>query len=144
MVSLLKFLNKRYCVYVLKCSRQQTNKFNKIKNITVFRCALGAGLMRLDWSNIKKELYGLSLKHIIKCCGGHVDFLKCDCEGGEWSISPDDLKGIRRIEIEVHDFDGKHPHSNFFHVLDQAGFSYTYNIVNSQITLIHAKSKVII
>jgi len=31
-----------------------------------------------------------------------VDFLKMDCEGAEWFIEPEELKGIRRIEAEVH------------------------------------------
>ncbi|MDD1668066.1 MAG: FkbM family methyltransferase, partial [Methanomicrobiales archaeon] len=26
----------------------------------------------------------------------------CDCEGAEWLIRPDDLSGIRRIEMELH------------------------------------------
>ncbi|HMV50520.1 MAG TPA: hypothetical protein PKD31_22460, partial [Blastocatellia bacterium] len=33
---------------------------------------------------------------------GGCDFLKCDCEGAEWQIDPDDLAGIRRIEMELH------------------------------------------
>jgi hypothetical protein len=33
---------------------------------------------------------------------GGCDFLKCDCEGGEWQIRPGDLAGIRRIEMELH------------------------------------------
>jgi hypothetical protein len=28
--------------------------------------------------------------------------LKCDCEGGEWLIQPEELAGIRRIEMELH------------------------------------------
>ncbi len=30
------------------------------------------------------------------------DFLKCDCEGAEWTIQPSDLDGVRRIEMELH------------------------------------------
>ena len=33
---------------------------------------------------------------------GGCDFLKCDCEGAEWSIRPEDLDGVRRIEMELH------------------------------------------
>ena len=28
--------------------------------------------------------------------------MKCDCEGAEWSIRPEDLDGVRRIEMELH------------------------------------------
>jgi hypothetical protein len=33
---------------------------------------------------------------------GGCDFLKCDCEGGEWLMNPEDLAGIRRLEMELH------------------------------------------
>jgi FkbM family methyltransferase len=32
----------------------------------------------------------------------HIDFLKIDCEGYEWSIEPESFEGIRRIEAEIH------------------------------------------
>jgi len=32
---------------------------------------------------------------------------------GEWYIQPHELQGIRRIEAEVHNFDGKHKFRNF-------------------------------
>ncbi|MGA2104944.1 MAG: FkbM family methyltransferase, partial [Methanoregula sp.] len=43
----------------------------------------------------------LTLKDLIKIAGG-CDFLKCDAEGAEWLIRPQDLAGIRRIEMELH------------------------------------------
>ena len=42
-----------------------------------------------------------TLRQIIGMAGG-CDFLKCDCEGGEWLMRPEDLGGIRRIEMELH------------------------------------------
>jgi hypothetical protein len=41
------------------------------------------------------------LGKIITMAGG-CDFLKCDCEGAEWQIIPEDLEGVRRIEMELH------------------------------------------
>jgi len=41
------------------------------------------------------------LRTLVAMAGG-CDFLKCDCEGGEWQIRPEDLAGIRRIEMELH------------------------------------------
>jgi Methyltransferase FkbM domain len=50
---------------------------------------------------------GKTLTELIHLCGGHIDVLKCDCEGGEWIIKPEELTGIRRIEMEVHRFNGE-------------------------------------
>ena len=44
-----------------------------------------------------------SFAKLIDLCGGHVDFLKCDCEGAEQFIPPPELKKIPKIEIELHD-----------------------------------------
>lgn len=43
----------------------------------------------------------MTLSQIIDFCGG-CDFLKCDCEGGEWFIKEGEIKNIRRIEMEYH------------------------------------------
>lgn len=42
------------------------------------------------------------IREMIEPDYGPVTFLKIDIEGAEWLINPDDLKGIRRIEFEVH------------------------------------------
>lgn len=54
-------------------------------------------------------------------CGG-CDFLKIDCEGGEWEIEAEELKGIRRIEMEVHKI--RYPLTLMEERLKQAGFDY--------------------
>jgi hypothetical protein len=33
---------------------------------------------------------------------GHIDFLKCNCEGGEWTILPREYLGIREIRLDYH------------------------------------------
>ena len=43
----------------------------------------------------------MTLTEIKNICGG-CDFLKINCEGAEWGIKPEELKGIRRIEMMVH------------------------------------------
>ena len=55
-----------------------------------------------DVDKITKDVECKSLKEIITLCGGKIDFLKCDCEGGEWCIKSDEIKDIRRIEMECH------------------------------------------
>lgn len=116
---------------------------NKIKNINVHRCALGEGLIDLNWCGYTKIKKCVSLKEIISGCNSKIDFLKCDCEGGEWVITPEDLTGIRRIEMEVHCFDNKHSVFKITKILTDANFTYSINIINENISIIHARSLVI-
>jgi len=64
--------------------------------------ALGDGSMRpITWDTVTamKQTYRFSE---IRALAGGCDFLKCDCEGAEWSIAPGELDGVRRIEMELH------------------------------------------
>jgi hypothetical protein len=70
--------------------------------VQVFEAALGDGNpATVSWDTRHRIVPTLSLGEMIRRAGG-CDFLKCDCEGAEWMISPDDLGGIRRIEMELH------------------------------------------
>jgi len=70
--------------------------------IKVFRGALGDGVpTRIGWDGISSMVSTYRLHDLIQMAG-RCDFLKCDCEGAEWQIRPVDLKGIRRIEMELH------------------------------------------
>lgn len=82
-------------------------ELNNIKNITLINGALGEGEPELEWGGVTKKIKCLSLSEIIKLCGGHIDVLKCNCEGGEWYIRPWEFEGIRRIEICTHDIWGR-------------------------------------
>lgn len=121
-------------------------KINNYENITVLEYALGntsKGFLSYGYPlpSITKEVDFVSLKNIINMCGGHIDFLKCDSEGGEWSIKTEELKGIRRIEMEVHKFNEEHEFETFEQMLTEAGFEYTKEIRNSNTLLIHAKQQ---
>lgn len=111
---------------------------NGRNNITVLNDALGEGMVEIPWEGFKtRHIIGKSLSELIFICGGHVDFLKCDCEGGEWCIKPEELKEIRRIEAEVHNFMG-HDLNEFLKMLDDAGFEYDYSSPRSGILFVHA------
>jgi FkbM family methyltransferase len=70
--------------------------------VRVFEAALGDGNpATVCWDTCRRHVRTLPLHELI-CCSGGCDFLKCDCEGAEWMIAPDDLAGIRRIEMELH------------------------------------------
>ena len=70
-----------------------------------------------------------------------VDFLKIDCEGSEWSIEPEDLKGIRTIEAELHTF-------NLWHIINVRKWerwlkknNYEYELIRMDSTryMLHAE-----
>ena len=70
--------------------------------VQVIEGALGDGTSKkVSWDDCDVTSPTFLLKEIIEMSGG-CDFLKCDCEGAEWQIEPDDLAGIRRIEMELH------------------------------------------
>jgi FkbM family methyltransferase len=70
--------------------------------VRIIEGALGDGKPHeITWDDARIMAPTFPLKKIIAMAGG-CDFLKCDCEGAEWQINPQDLAGIRRIEMELH------------------------------------------
>ena len=70
--------------------------------VRVIEGALGDGqTKKITWDDYEGISPTFPLGRLIEMAGG-CDFLKCDCEGAEWQIDPDDLAGIRRIEMELH------------------------------------------
>jgi hypothetical protein len=71
-------------------------------SVRVIEGALGrGGPMDIEWDGAHAVVPTWPLGNLVGMAGG-CDFLKCDCEGGEWLIDPGDLAGIRRIEMELH------------------------------------------
>jgi hypothetical protein len=70
--------------------------------VTVLEGALGDGSpTEICWDSRRAVVPSYTLGSIIGLAGG-CTFLKCDCEGAEWLIAPEDLARIRRIEMELH------------------------------------------
>ena len=70
--------------------------------MTVIPYGVGMGKnIPIRYQNREKLIQTYPLSEILKMTG-KVTFLKCDIEGAEWSIRPEDLNGIRRMEFEVH------------------------------------------
>ena len=115
---------------------------NKRENVNVLEIALGDGkTTTIEWSGESKTLKTKTLSEIKKICGG-CNFLKVDCEGCEWNIKPEELNGIRRIEMEVHKVG--FPFSTMEERLKKAGFSYEIEDQpegNIGLWLIHARRK---
>ncbi len=116
-------------------------EINNIKNVTVLEIGIGYGELNLTYGVRNKTVKCYSLSEIIQLCGGHIDFLKIDCEGGEWCIQPHELKGIRRIDAEIHNFDKKHDLKKFERILDYAGFNYKTKRLSDELMLIHAQTR---
>jgi len=128
-----------YAVEPIMTNRLIKNiELNNIKNITVLNCALGDGnIVDLNWMRTyKRKLKSNTLTELIQMSGNHIDFLKCDCEGGEWSIKPEELSGIRRIEAEIHMFKGMPHVSRFFLTLKMSGFNYNITDLNNNVAII--------
>jgi FkbM family methyltransferase len=71
-------------------------------SVQVIEGALGDGKTKtIWWDDNKVFTQTYPLRKIIEMAGG-CDFLKCDCEGAEWFIEPEDLDTVRRIEMELH------------------------------------------
>lgn len=131
-----KMVKHVYAVEPVMTAILQSNvDLNKINNITVLNEALGS---KVNWGGVINKVTGKSLTEIIKMCDGHVDFLKCDCEGGEWAIKPDELKNIRRIEMEVHTDEDK-KFEDYINMLTSVGFRCTYKTLGKHTTLVHGR-----
>ena len=78
-------------------------KLNSLKNVFVYPCGL-SDVKTLDvaFSSRRKVVNCMTFPEILECIDKQIDFLKVDCEGGEWSILPEQLKGIRELRLEFH------------------------------------------
>ena len=61
----------------------------------------------------------------------HIDLLKMDCKGCEFSLSVDSLKNVDMVKIE-HLGKGSNKLENLLRVLEQAGFLWTVYRQNLQ------------
>lgn len=70
--------------------------------VTVIEVGLGDGTeQEIAWRDEVRRVPTMTLGQLKEVCGG-CDVLKCHCEGAEWSIRPEELDGIRRIELAYH------------------------------------------
>lgn len=119
---------------------------NRITNIKVLEAGLGIGThdVTFDLDECKRRKKRVDLKTLSEILEmvGKCDFLKIDCEGCEWFIDYRELEGFRRIEGEVHNFDGKHNFTSFEGILAKAGFKYEVVRNSEQTYLIHAFKRI--
>ena len=138
----LKVRNKVKSVYAVEPifidAIKKNIVLNNATNIEVFPLALGNGEnILIEYGEAQNTVLSKSLSELIQMCGGTVDFLKCDCEGGEWCIKPVELKGIRRIEGELHNFNGENM-NDFVDMLRSCGYNVNCEPRSKTTMLIHA------
>jgi FkbM family methyltransferase len=83
---------------------QENIDINAIKNIHFQRKALSSvnnaeQAVAFQGKNCLSST--ITFDFLLKWCS-HVDFLRCDCEGGEWDIRPEQCKNIREMRFEFH------------------------------------------
>jgi len=105
-IRIAKKVKKVYAVEPMYTNELIENiKLNRLFNVTVISLAVGDGENTVNIShnsNIKTNILSYKPSEIISRINDKITFMKCDIDGGEWYIKPDDLKRIKRIEMEVH------------------------------------------
>jgi len=97
-----RFTPRVTAVEPVTCTILEENIRTNAAGVHVIHGALGTGKpAEISWDDCRVTAPTFTLGTIIRMAGG-CDFLKCDCEGGEWLIQPLDLAGVRRIEMELH------------------------------------------
>jgi FkbM family methyltransferase len=77
-------------------------RLNNLDNVHIMEYAISnQKTMDVIFSSRRKKVACLPFKLLIDELP-QIDFLKVDCEGGEWDILPSDLVGIRELRLEFH------------------------------------------
>lgn len=102
-IPLAQKVKKVYAVEPLYAEELRQNlELNNLQNVEVWEMALGSGSpIRLWYRTRQATVPTLSLTEIRKQTGP-IDFIKLNCEGGEWMIKPEEYKGIREIRLDYH------------------------------------------
>lgn len=99
-----KLTNFVYAIEPVMTNELRRNVDLNHANIHILEAGLGNGAKtEITWGGVTKSVDSFTFTQIKEICGG-CTFLKCDCEGFEWFIQPEELEGIRRIEMELHNY----------------------------------------
>ena len=83
---------------------EENISINNLSNIKILKYAMGIdnGETKLEYNKRKETAKTFSYGAIKNMINDQITFLKCDVEGYEWFINPEDLDGLRCIQMEVH------------------------------------------
>lgn len=79
-------------------------ELNNLKNVIILRYGLGekADKVKVRFGDHDGFCEMKPFSEIKRIIGKQIDFFKCDCEGAEWLIQPEELAGIRELRLEFH------------------------------------------
>ena len=103
-VPLARVVRKVYAVEPLFTEELEQNiVLNRLNNVQIMRCGVGRdrGEQHYEFSSKQGTAPSIPFNTLMTRVG-KIDFIKIDGEGCEWSIRPEQLKGIREIRIEFH------------------------------------------
>lgn len=134
--------NHVFAVEPIMVKELQKNIALNNAKVSIIESALGNGdIIEVKWNGIERNIKSMTLSEIINYCGG-CDFLKCDCEGGEYFIKEEEIKNIRRIEMEYHRFGS---HRNEKELIKMLSKYHTIKVDKGEgirgLGIIHAKRK---
>jgi FkbM family methyltransferase len=116
------------------------------EDIHIIEGALGisGGFQEFNYGQYSRKARTFTFSELKEIAGG-CDFLKCDCEGGEWSICPDELSGVRRIEMELHRIGSNHQ-KMFKELMNYLDLHYRYSYKDLSINpllygIVHAEKR---
>lgn len=120
-------------------------KHNNIENVEVIEVGVGdiEGREVLNYGSRGREVNIITFSGLLKTIGEQIDFLKIDCEGCEYFVKKEDLRGIKRIEAELHK--GREERETkyllFLDMLSPAGFNYSVDYCSETSCIVHAFRK---
>lgn len=140
-IQVAKHNNRVYAVEPLFTCELEKNIRLSHATVTVIPSALGDGsYIKIDFQGRSRSIKTMTLTEIKQLTGG-CDFLKIDCEGGEWFIHPEELNGIRHIEAELHYFPGM---KDRYGLMDYIKENFNYSLFTFELgrnVLLHAERK---
>lgn len=104
-IPLAKSVGKVYAVEPLYYEELERNvMLNDLRDVTVLKVGIGKeiGEREIQFAGRVKTVPIVQFRGLHVAIKEQIDFLKMDIEGAEWSIEPEELKGIRELRIEFH------------------------------------------
>jgi FkbM family methyltransferase len=102
---------------------------NGLTNVTCLHGALSdQKQVKINFCGVEKICMGVTFKELLEMITDDITVIKTDCEGGEYFITPEELKNVRAIDAEVHNFIGMNT-MNFVNMLTTARFISEYHVL---------------
>lgn len=103
-IPLAKVAKEVYALEPLYHEELQRNvTLNGLSNVTVLPWGIGQECnRRIEFAGREQVCSIVPLQRLKDHIKKPINFLKMDCEGCEWELSPDELQGIRQIRVEFH------------------------------------------